>query len=468
MAVRQENIKNLKRHKKKKSFNTGTFIFLFVILYIIIYLGQYILRDNVKIYEVVKGKNYSTVTDNYTGIIFREETITKLESTGYVNYYVKNKDRVSLNTTVYTIDQTGKIASLIKEQISEGNLLQHVDLSNIRERISDFSSNYISNDFDDVYSFKENLQIDVIELINLNAIKELNNATTNLNEKILTNKAKKTGIIVFYLDGFEDYDYKTVTEDDFDQKKYKKTVFTSNNLIEKDKSVFKTVGSESWKIVIPVNKNDANKLAEQKTARIRLNKILKETSASIEVYNNKGQDYVALTLDKYMVNFIDDRYIDISILSDYEQGLKIPNTAIVEKEFYTIPVAYFNKGADSDLEGLFKEKFDENGNASVEFIVPNIYHKTQELYYIDKNEINKNDIFIMSESTQRFSVSSVSSLEGVYNVNNGFAEFKRIEIISQDKEYTIVKENTKYGLIVYDQIVLDGKTIKSENEVVFK
>lgn len=38
------------------------------------------------------------------------------------------------------------------------------------------------------------------------------------------------------------------------------------------------------------------------------------------------------------------RFIPIELLLNEESGLKIPNSAIVEKEFFTVPKAYFFMG----------------------------------------------------------------------------------------------------------------------------
>jgi hypothetical protein len=52
----------------------------------------------------------------------------------------------------------------------------------------------------------------------------------------------------------------------------------------------------------------------------------------------------------------------------------------------------------------------------------------------------------------------MNKLTGVYNVNQGYAVFRRIEILDQNDEYCIIKKNTPDGLSAYDQIALDGTT----------
>ena len=47
-------------------------------------------------------------------------------------------------------------------------------------------------------------------------------------------------------------------------------------------------------------------------------------------------------------------------------------------------------------------------------------------------------------------------------MNKGYADFKQINILYQNDEYAIVKSNTKYGLNVYDYIVLNADTVSDD------
>jgi hypothetical protein len=48
-------------------------------------------------------------------------------------------------------------------------------------------------------------------------------------------------------------------------------------------------------------------------------------------------------------------------------------------------------------------------------------------------------------------------------MNKGYADFKQITIIAQNEEYAIVSSNTKYGLTVYDRIVLDADSVDTDD-----
>ena len=71
----------------------------------------------------------------------------------------------------------------------------------------------------------------------------------------------------------------------------------------------------------------------------------------------------------------------------------------------------------------------------------------------------------MPETSEKYALSKRGSLIGVYNINKGYADFKQINILYNNDEYSIVQSNTSYGLNVYDYIVLDVTTV-SEDELI--
>ena len=171
-----------------------------------------------------------------------------------------------------------------------------------------------------------------------------------------------------------------------------------------------------------------------------------------------------------MVEFVSDRYIDFEILSDKVSGLKIPVSAITKKDFYLIPIEYLAQGGDSSETGFFKETYGETGTSAV-FIPTTLYYATDEFYYIDSAEdgtFTAGDYIVKPNSTDRYQIGQTASLEGVYNINKGYSVFKQIEVLDSNDEYCTVKKNMKYGLSVYDHIVLDASIIEKEGVLIYQ
>ena len=74
----------------------------------------------------------------------------------------------------------------------------------------------------------------------------------------------------------------------------------------------------------------------------------------------------------------------------------------------------------------------------------------------------------MPETSEKYALSKRGSLIGVYNINKGYADFKRIIVLYDNDEYSIVESNTQYGLRPYDYIALDASTVVADQFVTEK
>ena len=210
----------------------------------------------------------------------------------------------------------------------------------------------------------------------------------------------------------------------------------------------------------------AESLKDDDTIKIRFLKDAKEAYATYSIVERDGQQYLILSLKSAIVRYASERYVEIELLLSEETGLKIPNSAITEKEFYTVPIDFFLKGGDSSDEGILVERTDKDGKSTTEFVTPTIYYETDDTYYIDSEYVSSGDILQKPDSSETYRVGTdTASLKGVYNINKGYAVFKQIDVLYQNEEYTIVKTGTTYGIALYDHIALDGTKI-DENQLI--
>jgi len=166
-----------------------------------------------------------------------------------------------------------------------------------------------------------------------------------------------------------------------------------------------------------------------------------------------------------MITFCTDRFVDIELILEDETGLKIPNSAIVEKEFFLVPSEYIIKGGNSGENGVLREVYTENGEVTNEFVPTTIYNEENGEYYLDDSALRIGDYITKADSTEKYPISKRGTLIGVYNINKGYADFKQINILYQNEEYSIVKSGTTYGLSVYDYIALDASSVE-ENDFI--
>lgn len=174
-----------------------------------------------------------------------------------------------------------------------------------------------------------------------------------------------------------------------------------------------------------------------------------------------GKYYLNLSLYDSLDRYAASRYLRIELLKQEETGLKIPNSAITTKEFFTIPKSYFYRGNNSGSKGVLVDGSDSKDA----FVTPTLYYETEDYYYVDANDLSAGTKLRKPDSSETYVVGSeTATLEGVYNVNKGYAVFKQIEILYQTKEYSIVKSGTSYGIALYDHIALEGDHVR-ENDM---
>lgn len=454
------------KYKKPFSINIGVVIFVIIFIYLIFNVFSYVTTTHISPYEV----QYGTMAENnvYTGLILREEQVYTSNYTGALNFYVKEASKVSFNNLVYSVDENGDVSRMIEEVSRDVSSLGVENLEEIRENISDFQTAYHPQSFYNVYSFKENLDSTLTEALNLNALNNISDyASGAVNSSSFHQVVSDTaGIVVYYSDGYENVTTDSFTADMFHEADYSRVSSKKNTSINAGDPVYKLITSEIWNIVLPVSDTLAAKLADDDTLQLRFVKDDKKTYATYVITQKEGTNYLVLTLKNSMIRYAKDRYVEVELLLTEETGLKIPNSAITEKEFYTIPTKYFMKGGDSDKQGLLVERTDDKGKTITEFVAPTIYYETEEYYYIDSEFVSVNDRIRRADSSETYRIGTdTATLKGVYNINKGYAVFKQINILYQNKEYTIVETGTTYGISLYDHIALDGTKV-TENELI--
>lgn len=453
--------KKIVRYKKPIRINIGVIIFGIIFLYLIFNYFVYLTKSHVSVYEVQQG----TIAENnrYNGLALRAETIYYSEFDGALNYYKKDASKVAYNNLVYSVDENGSIANAINEANADGSTIDSDSLSDIEDAIANFKQSYKSLNFYTTYTFQDDVNAMLNEALSQNALDNLSedvaNATSsNTFHQVL---APQSGIVVYYTDGFEDVTTDTFTAEMFDESTYKKNNLKGTTEVSNGSPVYKMITSEIWNLVVPIDDTMAERLADDTVVEIKFLEDNKTTYAYYTITEKDGQKYLILQLKSGMVRYAKERYIEIELLLSEESGLKIPNSAIAEKEFYTIPVDYFLKGGDSDSDGILVK---DGGDA--EFKSPTIYYSTDEYYYVDEDEVPSGTVLQKSDSSETYTVGSEkATLSGVYNINKGYAVFKQIDIIYQNEEYSIVKTGTTYGISLYDHIALDGSKV-SEDEII--
>ena len=459
--------KEIVKYKSSENFNIGVVIFFIIIIYVLFNIFSYFTKSHIAEYQVQQG----TIATNhiYQGIIVRDETVVYADHSGYINYYVKNASKVSVNDVIYSIDTLGNISNAIETNGSDTNGISKDALASISVELDSFIKNYNPNQFAECYTFYNNLNTEIVQSINTNALSDLTDKVTQAmaNQTFYQMKSEQDGIIVYEVDGFENYTIEDITASEINYTGYKSTHLFESKEIKKDDPVYKRINSEDWNIIIPINEALAKELNDRSSVKIRFCKDNFTTNASCSLIKQEDNYYLNIFLKKAMIRYVNDRFIDIELVMGEKTGLKIPQSAITTKEFFTIPKKYFTIGGDSNTPGLMI-KHTVDGENTVKLIHPTLYYETEDYYYVDSEEVSEGDLILMSDSQNTYQIGTdKGSLIGVYNINKGYAVFKQINIIYENEEYAIVETKTAYGISLYDHIALDASEIK-ENQLTSK
>lgn len=461
----KESPRKVKKYRKPLNINMGMIIFGAIFVYVVICILMYFQSGEIKGHLVMEGS--LSTNSIYRGIAIREETVVATETAGYVNYYAREGERAAKGDLVYTVDGTGRLKEYL-ESVSMGeNVLSNRELAEFRSEIVNFMHNFDPMQYSSAYDFKYTLKGTVLKLANINVMEGISdiNSSSDLTDLVNFNKAPESGIVAYWTDGHENLTAAMVTKEILSEKGYEKKHLIGNELIAEGDAAYKLSTNENWSVVIPIDPEKGTELEEEGYIKVRFLKNQYESWGAVKLlYNEDGSTYLQLSFNNSMITFVSDRFLDVELILNDKTGLKIPNSSIVQKEFFLIQKEFITHGGDNGSEGVIRQCYLEDGTISSEFVETGVYNydEAEGEYYLDAVILDVGDILIQPDSQATFTVSKKATLIGVYNMNKGYADFCQINILYQNEEYAIVQSNTRYGLNVYDYIVLNADLVSDD------
>lgn len=467
-ALKNDSRGKIRRYRKPLNLNIGMLIFAVILIYVVVCIVLYFQTGHVVRYEVKKGS--LAMNNLYRGVVIREEKVIQADTSGYVNYYANEGERVAAGDLVYIVDETGRLSEELENMSLGENTLSDKKLQEFRSELVNFSHAFDEKNFLPVYDEKNSLNNTVKKLASSNMLENVERlqATAGSGNIISRSNAPETGIVSYWVDGYEELTPQQVTETIFDKTEYqnKKVQLLSNTLLGKGDPVYKLNTEEEWSVVIPVDSLEiGEQLEAEQYIKVRFMKNQAESWGRTKLLNNSdGKHYLQLTFTNSMISFVNERFLEIELLIHDETGLKIPNSAIVDKEFYLIPEAFVISEGNNGKGQVNRQYVMDNGEVSSKLYEISLYSydSKEKVYYVDSSILDRENILLREDSQDIFVVSNTATLTGVYNLNNGYADFRQISIIAQNEEYAIVESNTRYGLNVYDYIALNAQSVQDD------
>ncbi len=455
--------KKVVRYRKPIGFHVGVLIFLPIMAYLIIVSYLYFTKEHVTIYEVTEKE---IADDNrMMGLVLRDETVIYSNQNGHINYYTNEGRKIAKGTMVYTVDDSGRIGEYLAEMEDEGKI--SLNTGAIRRSIAQYKNGAELSNYSQLRDLKYDLESSALEsLAGMGTFADVQARMSENGETVAFEavSAEQSGILSYTIDGLEE-----MTEDGlslalFEDTGLEKQWLRSRTETQVGAPAYKIIPNEDWSIIVPLTLEQIEKLKDKADTGIDI-KICKDDLSihvGFRMIDVEGETFAKLDLNQYMVRYLNDRYLEVELIVNSAEGLKIPTGAIFEKECFTVSKDFLVKGGDSTEIGVTKEVEGEDGGVEFQFVDIHVIMEDEDYLYIDAPSLAQGD-WIQNTSEERMQLIDVVKVEGVYNVNEGYCVFHRVEKEYMNPEYCIVKRDTPYGLSVYDHIVVNPEKLKDED-----
>lgn len=360
---------------------------------------------------------YDTIenSDEYDGIIIRDETVINSDSSGVLESIATENDvvkRGKMIASVYTGSQDSDTQTKLKQvnaRIAEITGAQESSLvfegdqakieSNISARVSDIIISVNEKNIRKVTDLKGDLNVLIDKKNEVSG--ESGSVATMLDElkaqkeqyeRVLSSSrqdlfAPVAGIYSTLIDGFESVlSSKALSSMGIED--FKNIIKTEPQITEgADQPVCKIVDNVQWHVAITMDSEKASALKNGQSVYIKIGDSVKEYNGNISYVSpeTNGKCVVGITATEYSDEAMKHRKSKITLITEKHTGIKIP------------------------IEAL-----------------------------------RVND-----------------GVQGVYTITEGLMKFKKADIIYKDKNYAIARENNSdsSSLFLYDEVVVDAKEV---------
>lgn len=347
----------------KKSFGLKNFFFSFVVVCVVIYIFQ---NYNGSVETAVAEKGSLEDIIEASGIVIKDEEVFSSEIEGNITYYHKDGEKINKGLLLADI-HTDYSSTQVKNQIAEINSVidfknnnkalvnEHVDVALTNEEIDIFQNNIQSsifnNDFDDLYDALGQVSSSGVQnslssqYLNYD-ISELKSMVDNLTKGLETNKlsyySQRAGIITYKTDGLEEYymydKALELTPSNTIRRDCKETDSSVVPAVTEGDKLYKIIKNFDYYIAATVNNQYAKLFEENKYIKTRFEHdgTKYEVWGYIKKINYGSEDSVLIIYyDDYFYKIYDKRYVDLELITDIYEGIKIDKKSLIQKDGLT-------------------------------------------------------------------------------------------------------------------------------------
>ena len=471
---------------KRRLPNLGEVIFFAIFLYMAANLIAYATKTHYTFVEVEPGQIINS--DTFQGIAIRDEKVVAASGSGTISYFVNDSEKTGKNGNVCVIESTSAADS--SSAAADNFTLSSADYSDIREQIHRFYLNYNDSTYAEADTLSYRLGNIVNRIISSQHISSIQPGKSR-NIRMMT--APEYGTVSYTIDGMESITAEDIQPESFNSTDYEKTQISAGTVIKQADPAYKLITSDNWQIIVDPDEDQLEKFKQHESVNVTFIRDNITAQADVSFLDKDGHTLVCLSLSNYMVRYCSERYLDISIVWEKHDGYKIPASSITTKAYYMLPKDFVVTAADTQERGIYIK-----GDNGPEFIKPRLYTKIEEtdqiqtaaaqteeeadetkaetqeetkaatdFYYIDADDIAQGTLVLKNDDSQEtYTIAAQSELQGVYNINEGFADFYLIGKPYAYGDYCIIEKKPGLNLSLYDHIILDAESVY-EGQVIY-
>lgn len=493
-ALYDDEPKKPKRKRRGRSPINMLTVVLFAI--ILVYMVKYTIdfaAGNTTI--GIETVDYGTIDipNAFDGLIVRDEYVVTSSKGGEPAFNYGEGDKVKKNASVCVVreSETARKAedrlqildeSIIETQKNRLDISKYKDdilrtENSIASAVASAQTKIAGGSCNDVYTLRSAVQtqMDIRTDIWINENSESSDSLANQRRTYQTQLTNSTenltavdsGILVLACDGEEEKftpeNLETITEKDINSS-YSVKYLSKTTAVEAGSEVFKIVRSNIWYICAYIDNSIASEWesGDSKTIRAVIEKSEKSADVTIESMTaGESKTYVVFKSTKNIQEFLSARSIEFYITDSSFEGLRIPNSAIIEKTFIKIPASCVVDSTGGRAVIKRTDGKDDLINIEVE-------SEDEEFAYIrqDFDSLKLGDTILngTGETAAEYTLSEVSTKVGVLTANGAFAKFAGITVLGQNSQYTIA-DPAASNLKAYDKIITNAADINEGDEV---
>ncbi len=274
------------------------------------------------------------------------------------------------------------------------------------------------SDYNEIEHFRYNLENSLLKMTTAGLLKKANKLLKNNNQASLNMvKAGKSGIVSFCVDGLENTTIDTINEKIFKNNNDNWKQLRQRKKVSKGDVAYKLITNNNWSVVIPITKKQYDKLYKKDNVTVVIQKDNNQMTPEITTFTENSKYYAKLSFTKDMLNYIDDRYLDIKLEFEQVAGLKVPVSSIIKKKFFVVPGEYIVNGGEDGSTGVMLKTYDKNGNESLTFQKTKVYYRDEKKQcYIDASSFTVGGIITANKESdgKTINLSRTAWLNGVY------------------------------------------------------